>query len=187
MSFEMVRQPIIPAKPAGLSTEELRRYLGVGRNAVSGIAQRFGIEKVHGLYPEPVVWRQLFGFAPDDDAARALLREPLTDINWVAWLTGHPHSTISAALREDRWRYDCGVQLGEAAGTMHPRSRRWLPCLLRAQITGAATASFRLVEPFSTTNLTDQPSAPSIAEATEPGVFSVLFEAAATTSPDRPE
>lgn len=151
MSFELYRKPIIPASPAGLSTDELRRYLGVGRNNVSAIAQRFGIENLHGIYPESVVWRQLFGLTPDDDAARAALREPLADINWVSCATGVARSTIRDHLRSGTWQYDRGVQLGDDGKTQVPRLRRWIPALIRSRRFASPVPDFSSIPPLPVT------------------------------------
>ncbi len=142
MQFELFREPIIPASPAGFTTEELRRYLGVGRNNVTPIMRRFGIEKLHGIYPESVVWRQLFGLGADDAAAQAALREPLGDINWVSQATSVPKSTIRDHLRSGHWKYDRGIQLGNEATIPSPRLRRWIPALIRNRICGSPLPAF---------------------------------------------
>lgn len=142
MPFELYRKPIVPASPAGLSTHELKLYLGVGRNNVSKIAHHFGIEKLHGIYPERVVWRQIFGVSPDDDVATDALREPLADINWVASATGVPISTMRGHLRSGHWQYDSGVQLGDETKSCSPRLRRWIPALIRNRRLGCPPPLF---------------------------------------------
>lgn len=151
MSFELFRAPITPASPAGLTTEELKLYLGVGRNNVASIARRFGIEKLHGIYPERVVWRQLFGVGPEDEAAQAALREPLVDINWVSRATGVPPSTIRDHLRSKQWKHDFGVQLGDQRAKASPRLRRWVPALIRNRVRGAPPPTFADVAPLPVT------------------------------------
>jgi len=148
MRFELFREPIIPASAAGFTTEELRLYLGVGRNNVAPIARRFGIEKLHGIYPESVIWRQLFGLGPGDDIARAALREPLADIGWLSKATGVPQSTIRDHLRSGRWKYDRGVQLGDEKTTPSPRLRRWIPALIRNRRCGSPRPAFTSVAPL---------------------------------------
>jgi hypothetical protein len=148
MTFELYRKPIIPANPAGLSTDELRRYLNVGRNNVSAVAHRFGIEKLHGIYPEVIVWRQLFGLSADDDIATSALREPLADINWVSRATGVPQSTVRDHLRSKQWQYDGGVQLGEVSETQKPRLRRWIPALIRSRRLASPAPAFSRITPI---------------------------------------
>lgn len=149
MQFSLFRAPIVPANAAGLSTEELRRYLGVGRNMVTSVARRFGIEKLHGIYSERVVWRQLFGLAPDTDAAEAALREPLADINWVSNATGVPQSTIRDHLASGAWKYDRGTQLGAEDATHPPRLRRWIPALIRSRVCGSPLPQFSCIAPLA--------------------------------------
>ncbi|SDY85934.1 hypothetical protein [Citreimonas salinaria] len=156
MPFELFRAPIIPASPAGLSTDELRRYLGVGRNNVAAIARRFGLENLHGIYPESVVWRQLFGLGPGDDAALAALREPLADIAWVSRATGVPQSTIRGHLRSGHWRYDGGVQLGDTHNDAFPRLRRWIPTVIRSRRCGSPLPIFASIPPLPANPVGDE-------------------------------
>lgn len=134
MPFELYREPLIPASDAGYTTDELRRYLGVGRNTVTPILRRFGIRKLHGIIPEIVLWRQIFGLAPEGDAALQALREPLADITWVSRVTRVPMSTPRGHLRTGCWDYDPGIQLGDA--TCGSPLRALLP--LSAQCPGAS-------------------------------------------------
>ncbi|MGJ8546661.1 MAG: hypothetical protein ACSHWZ_14540 [Sulfitobacter sp.] len=149
MPFELFRKPIIPCNLAGLTTTELRQYLNVGRDALSPILLRFGITKLHGIVPEVVLWRQLFGLEPSDQAARDALREPLADVRWVSQATGVPMSTLRHHLRNERWQYDPGIQLGEETGSTAPRLRRWIPSLIRNQRLGSATPNFCVVAPLA--------------------------------------
>lgn len=142
MSFKLFHEPIIPTCPAGFTTEELRRYLGVGRNNITPIVRRFGIQKLHGIYPERVVWRQLFGLGAEDAVAQEALREPLVDINWVSRATGVPQSTIRGHIRSERWNYDYGIQLGDKTTIPSPRLRRWIPALIRNQVCGSPLPVF---------------------------------------------
>ncbi|MBL3702121.1 hypothetical protein GI582_05345 [Sulfitobacter sp. BDSS02] len=151
MRFELFQEPIVPASAAGFTTEELRRYLGVGKNSVALIAQRVGIENLHGIYPECIVWRQLFGLGAADEIALAALREPLADINWVSKATGVPQSTIRDHFRSGRWQYDRGVQLGDEDGAKPPRLRRWLPALIRNRTLGSPLPAFTRVASLTVT------------------------------------
>ena len=191
MRFELFHAPIVPASTAGLTTQELRRYLGVGKNNVALIARRFGIENLHGIYPECIVWRQLFGLAPDDEAAQAALREPLADINWLSTATGVPQSTIRDHLRARRWSYDRGVQLGDRNGTQARRLRRWIPALIRHRTCGSPLPSFTRIAPHPlnwgsadthSPSWTTHPPFPAEGTGEEPSedVFSALFSDAAT-------
>ena len=203
MPFELFHEPIVPASAAGLTTEELRRYLGVGRNNVAPIARRFGIEKLHGIYPERIVWRQLFGLRPDDEAALAALREPLADINWVSKATGVPQSTIRDHLRSDHWRYDAGVQLGDVSELSSPRLRRWISALIRNRSCGSSLPAFESIPrvPFTPRNIDahrpspdTQPPSPDThidcpadrtGDQTSEDVFSALFSSVETASRQR--
>lgn len=149
MPFELFREAIIPCNPAGLTTTELRQYLNVGRDALSPILLRFGITKLHGIVPEVVLWRQLFGLEPSDQATKDALREPLADVRWVSQATGVPMSTLRHHLRNGRWQYDPGIQLGEETGSTAPRLRRWIPSLIRNQRLGSAPPDFRAVGPLA--------------------------------------
>ncbi len=181
MSFKLFREPIIPASPAGLSSDELRRYLGVGRNNVTPIARRFGIAMLHGIYPESVVWRQMFGLEPSDDAARAALREPLADINWTSQATGVPPSTLRAHLRSGTWKYDGGFQLGDDQTKPAPRLRRWIPAFVRSRALGFPPPAFTSISPLRLTLGGDVTQAiPPLETAdVQPSedVFSALFSA----------
>ncbi|MBB05140.1 MAG: hypothetical protein CML03_06425 [Pseudooceanicola sp.] len=175
MTFELYRPEIIPAKDAGLSTKELKLYLGVGRNSVAEIARRFGVEKMHGIYPEKVLWRQLFGVLPADDSTRSLLRESLVDINWVRKVTGVTNSTIRDNLRTGRWQYDRGVQLGDADAEQAPRMRRWLPALIRTRVLGSPVPSFEIVEPVPVPAPGSNPRCEPASPADAGDVFETLF------------
>lgn len=149
MPFELFREPIVPCNPAGLTTTELRQYLNVGRDALSPILRRFGITMFHGIVPEVVLWRQLFGLEPSDQAATDALREPLADVRWVSQATGVPMSTLRHHLRNGRWQFDPGIQLGDETGSSTPRLRRWIPSLIRNQRLGSAPLNFCSVAPLA--------------------------------------
>lgn len=189
MPFELYRKPVVPASPAGLSTDELRLYLGVGRNNVSKIAHRFGIEKMHGIYPESVVWRQIFGVSPGDDAAADALREPLADINWVASATGVPTSTMRGHLQSGQWKYDRGVQLGHKSKLRTPRLRRWIPALIRSRRLGCPSPLFKPIAPLPVASVSDAKQTDLLSETveTEPAedVLSLLFEQEEPTARQR--
>ena len=175
MTFELYRAKVVPAKAAGLSTEELRLYLGVGRNNVRDIAGRFGLEKMHDIYPEHILWRQLFGVLPADDLASNLLRESLADIHWVRCITGVPNSTIRDNLRTGRWQYDRGVQLGKANSEHAPRMRRWLPALIRTRVLDTPTPNFEIVEPVPVSAPGSNPRCEPASPADADDVFATLF------------
>jgi len=189
MTFELYSKPIVPANPAGLTTDELRRYLNVGRNNVGVIAPRFGIEKLHGIYPEVVVWRQLFGLTPDNDVALAALREPLANVQWVSSATGVPTSTIRDHLRSKRWQYDFGVQLGDVSEILNPRLRRWIPALIRSRRLASPAPSFKRIAPLHVHRAdgTEQAIPPVETVETEPAkdLFSSLFDDADHASRQR--
>ncbi|WP_417480592.1 hypothetical protein [Maricaulis maris] len=158
MPFELFREPLIPASDVGYTTDELRRYLGVGRNNVTPVLSRFGILKLHGVVPETVLWHQLFGLAPADDAALQALREPLANTTWVSQVTRVPMSTLRDHLRTGRWAYDPGVQLGDTTGGGPPRLRRWIPALIRSRRLGVQPPNFTHVPPRA--QLPDDGSSP---------------------------
>ncbi|AFO92746.1 hypothetical protein D1822_15225 [Phaeobacter inhibens] len=189
MPFELYRKPIVPASPAGLSTHELKLYLGVGRNNVSKIAHHFGIEKLHGIYPERVVWRQIFGVSPDDDVATDALREPLADINWVASATGVPISTMRGHLRSGHWQYDSGVQLGDETKSCSPRLRRWIPALIRNRRLGCPPPLFNPIASLPVTSVSDAKQTDLLSETVEAepaeDVFSLIFEQEELTARQR--
>lgn len=148
MSFELFKEPLITASDAGYTTDEVRRYLGVGRNNITPILRRFGIQKQHGIVPEAVLWRQIFGLIPENDAALLALREPLADIGWVSRATGVPMSSLRDRLRSGRWAYDAGIQLGDTTGGGPPRLRRWIPALIRSHRLGVQPPDFNHVPPL---------------------------------------
>lgn len=186
MPFELYREPLIPASDAGYTTDELRRYLGVGRNTVTPILHRFGIRKLHGIIPEIVLWRQIFGLAPEGDAALQALREPLADITWVSRVTRVPMSTLRGHLRTGCWDYDPGIQLGDATCGSPPRLRRWIPALIRSHRLGMQPPHFAHVPPRA--QLPDDGSTPLGTDRDGEGkpafedAFSALFGAGSAFS-----
>ena len=186
MPFELFQPALVPHSSAGLTTEELRRYLGVGRNTITPVAQRFGIEKLHGVYPEYVVWRQLFGVVADNDAAQAALREPLADLNWLSNATGVPSSTIRDHLRRGNWQYDNGIQLGDETMPSPPRLRRWLPALIRSDLCGIPLPQFTRIQPRPVPLNSPDPRPPvaqeSCTEQPSDDVFAALLSDPATSS-----
>lgn len=184
MPFECYRDPIIPVSPAGLTRAELQRYLNVGRNNVTPITQRFGIECVHGLYPEAVIWRQLFGVEPTDDTARDHLREQLADINWVAWMTGVPCSTVRNAVSNASWHYDIGVQLGADSASAAPRLRRWLPTLIRCRALGVRPPPLIPVTPIADRARHAPATTVDLLQDSSDSIFAALFQASADCRED---
>ncbi|WP_271881329.1 hypothetical protein [Phaeobacter italicus] len=125
------------------SKTELAEWLGVSRNSVAGIAERFGIREIENLFPEADVWRKILGIDPRHEEDRVLLRRPLRDGTWFARQTGIPQSTIRAKIREGTLEYPHGVQLSEeseAGGA--PRSRRWIACVIEALADGKTAPAF---------------------------------------------
>lgn len=179
MPFKLFNEPIVPVNPAGLTTGELQHYLNVGRNTVSPVLLRLGISRVHGIVPEAILWRQLFGIVPEDEEAQMALREPLVDINWVSQATGTPMSTLRDHLRTDRLQYNPGVQLGERTRTAPPRLRRWMPCIIRSQMLASQLPNFAKTPPFPLPVSEDFPTmataAEEAAEQHSRDVFSLLW------------
>lgn len=148
MRYDYIREPIRPASQAGFTTDELRRYLGVGRNEVSRIAARFGLTKLAGHYPERAVWRQILGVEPRDEIEANLFRQPLVDINWVSWVIDGKPSTVRNQIAAGTFAYPNGVQLGNCSSTSPPRTRRWIPEEIRRLASGRGDPGFCRVEPF---------------------------------------
>ncbi|WP_154665098.1 hypothetical protein [Leisingera daeponensis] len=125
------------------SKTELAEWLGVSRNSVAAIGERFGIREIENLFPEADVWRKILGIDPRHEEDRVLLRRPLQDSTWFASQTGIPPSTIRAKIREGTLEYPHGVQLSEeseAGGP--PRSRRWVACVIEALADGKTAPAF---------------------------------------------
>ncbi|MCB1359167.1 MAG: hypothetical protein KDK53_22590 [Maritimibacter sp.] len=174
MCYEYIREPIRPASHAGFSTDELRRYLGVGRNEVSGIATRFGLTRLAGHYPERAVWRQVLGVEPRDEIEADLLRQPLEDIKWVSWVIDRKPSTVRGQIAAGTFSYPSGVQLGDTSTTSRPRTRRWIPEEIRRLAAGRRDPEFRRVEPFPPTGAAEKPAAAEGAVEAGVGVLALI-------------
>ena len=122
---------------------ELQEYLGVGKNAVPGIADRFKLTCIDGSYDEREVWRRLLGLEPVGDPGVHLLRMGLRDIHWVAGLLGKATSTVRNEISSGTFPYGHGVQLGTRTEGQEPRLRRWCAPVLDAELRGVPLASIR--------------------------------------------
>ena len=59
------KHPIIESLAEDLLTRDhLRKYLGVGRNRIPEILERFELHPVEGKFPIRAVWRQILGSSP---------------------------------------------------------------------------------------------------------------------------
>lgn len=129
--------------PGFFALGELGIWLGVSRNSVAEIAERFGLCAMEGRYPEAEVYRKILGIEPRDDQDRDLLRRPLEGSGWLSRKTGVPASTIRAKVRKGTFAYPLGVQLSETSdGGAKPRSRRWIPCVIEPLAEGKAPPDF---------------------------------------------
>jgi len=128
-----------------LTREEMGFYLRVGKNEVAGIAKRFGLRPLEGLFPERALWRQILGLEPVTAQGEDLLRLQLQDIHWVAGRTGRAVSTLRNRIRSGSFNYPPGVQLGAISPGRTPRLRRWLPEVIEAAREGRALAGIRPV------------------------------------------
>lgn len=129
--------------PGFFAPGELGTWLGVSRNSVAEIAERFGLRAIEGRYPEAEVYRKILGIEPRDDQDRDLLRRPLEGTGWLSRKTGVPASTVRAKVRKGTFAYPLGVQLSETSeGGAEPRSRRWIPCLIESLAEGMALPDF---------------------------------------------
>lgn len=143
------KQAFKQRRPGFYTATELGDWLGVSRNSVPEIAERFGLKRSEGNYPEADVWRKILGIDPRHEADRELLRRPLAASEWVARKTGTPPSTLRSKVKQGTFEYPLGVQLGEASDDRGaPRSRRWIPCIIDALSDGRQPPDFREVRPL---------------------------------------
>ncbi|MFZ3584857.1 hypothetical protein ACOI1H_22290 [Loktanella sp. DJP18] len=134
-------------RPGFYSGKELAIWLGVSRNSIPDVAERFRITSIEGLYPEADVWRRILMISPRHEDDRRLLRKPLQGSVWLARRTGVPSSTVRAKIRKGTFEYPRGVQLSEAKEDGGPpRSRRWIPCIIEALADGRQPPEFEYVE-----------------------------------------
>ncbi|MGR3454604.1 hypothetical protein [Pseudooceanicola sp.] len=149
------RENFRPRDPGFLSPGELGTWLGVSRNSVADIAERFGLHSIEGRFPEAEVFRKILGIDPRDEQDRVRLRRPLEGARWLSRRTGVPASTVRAKIRKGTFGYPLGVQLSETSDDgAEPRSRRWLPCVIDAIAEGKAPPDFEQV----TTEMTQGPA-----------------------------
>jgi hypothetical protein len=88
--------PIQQAEAGWFTRRELQAYLGVGKNAVGAISDRFGLTDVEGCFDERDVWRRILHLEPVHDHSAHLLRIPLRDI--VPWVDAEP---VMASVPDD--------------------------------------------------------------------------------------
>lgn len=149
MKLQLRLTPIVPKSPLGLSREELRSWLSVGKNEIKPIASRFNLTRLCGCFPEEDVWAKILGVQPADEPARTALREPLGDTAWISWVTRTPASTLRAKIAANSFDLDPGVQLGDTKGTSEPRLRRWNRQLILSQLHHLPAPSVTVVMPIA--------------------------------------
>ena len=137
------RENFQPRHPGFFTLGELGVWLGISRNSVGDVAERFGLHAIDGRYPEAEVYRKILGIDPRDDQDRERLRRPLEGAGWLSRKTGVPASTARAKVRNGTFGYPHGVQLsGVSEGGAEPRSRRWIPCVIEALSEGKEPPEF---------------------------------------------
>jgi hypothetical protein len=141
--MQSIDPPIQQAEAGWFSRRELRAYLGVGKNAVRAIADRFGLTDVEGCFDERDVWRRILHLEPVHDRGAHLLRIPLRDIRWVAGQLGKASSTIRNEIARGAFPFGSGVQLGALNADGGPRLRRWCAPVFHAERLGVALAGVR--------------------------------------------
>ena len=141
------KHPIIESLAEDLLTRDhLRKYLGVGRNRIPEILERFELHPVEGKFPIRAVWRQILWIEPVDAEQEALLREHLRPTGWVAAQVRRGHSTVRTKLREHRFEYpEPAVDLGDPDADS--RSKRWIPAQIRAATLGDDVPRFPVAAP----------------------------------------
>ena len=147
------RSAFTPREPGFFAQSELATWLGVSRNSVADIADRFGLRPLEGRFPEAEVYRKILRIDPRDDHDRDCLRRPLEGSGWLSRTTGVPASSIRSRVRNGSFDYPLGVQLSETSeGGAEPRSRRWIACVIEALADGREPPSFAQVggEPTAT-------------------------------------
>jgi hypothetical protein len=135
--------PIQQAEAGWFNRRELQQYLGVGKNAVAAIADRFALTCIDGSYDERDVWLRVLDLEPVHDHGVQLLRVPLRDIHWVAGRVKKAPSTVRNEISRGAFRFGCGVQLGATDTAGHARSRRWCGPVFDAELSGVTLASLR--------------------------------------------
>jgi hypothetical protein len=117
--------PIQQVEAGWFTRSELQAYLGVGKNTVGAISDRFGLTDVEGCFDERDVWRRILHLEPVHNHGAHLLRIPLRDIRWVAGQLGKASSTIRNEIARGAFPFGSGVQLGALNSDGCPRLRRW--------------------------------------------------------------
>jgi hypothetical protein len=139
--MQSIDTPIQQAEAGWFTRRELQAYLGVGKNAVAAIADRFGLTEVEGCFDERDVWRRILHLAPVHEHGAYLLRIPLRDLHWVAGQLGKASSTIRNEIARGTFPFDSGVQLGALDADGGPRLRRWCAPVFDAERRGIVLAA----------------------------------------------
>lgn len=142
-STPSIDTPIQQAEAGWFTRRELKAYLGVGKNAVAAIADRFSLTDVEGYFDERDVWRRILHLEPVHDRGAHLLRIPLRDIRRVAGQLGKAPSTIRNKIARGAFPFGSGVQLGALNADCGPRLRRWCAPLLDAERRGIVLAAIQ--------------------------------------------
>jgi hypothetical protein len=140
--MQLIDSPIQQAEAGWFSRRELQDYLGVGKNALTAIAERFGLTNVDGCFDERDVWRRLLDLEPMHNHGVELLRIPLRDIDWIAGQLGKASSTVRNEISRGSFPFGCGVQLGDLS-KHSPRTRRWCAPVFNAERRGIAIVSIQ--------------------------------------------
>jgi hypothetical protein len=135
--------PIQQAEAGWFNRRELQQYLGVGKNAVAAIADRFGLNCIDGSYDERDVWRRILDLEPVHDHGVHLLRMPLRDIHWIAGRVGKAPSTVRNEIASGAFRFGRGVQIAATDTGRDARTRRWCEPVFNAELRSVALASVR--------------------------------------------
>jgi hypothetical protein len=143
--MQSIDTPIQQAEAGWFTRSELQAYLGVGKNAVAAIADRFSLTDVERSFDERDVWRRILQLEPVHDHGAHLLRIPLRDIHWVAGQVGKASSTIRNEIARGVFPFGSGVQLGALDAEAGPRLRRWCAPVFEAECRGIMLAAVRRV------------------------------------------
>jgi hypothetical protein len=141
--MQSIGLPVQQTEAGWFNRRERQVYLGIGKNTVTAIADRFGLTCVDGCFDEPDVWRRLLDLEPVHDHGIHLLRMPLRDIHWVGAQPGEAASTTRNEISRGAFPFGSGVQLGALAADGGPRLRRWCAPVFDAERRGIAIAAGR--------------------------------------------
>jgi hypothetical protein len=143
--MQLIDTPIQQAEAGWFTRRELQAYLGVGKNAVAAIVDRFDLTDVEGCFDDRDVWRRILHLEPVHDHGAHLLRIPLRDLHWVASQLGKASSTIRNEIARGVFPFGAGVQLGALDADSGPRLRRWCAPVFDAERRGIVLAAVRRV------------------------------------------